>query len=317
MFNLASLESAAEIVYRAMSQTPQICWPLLCKRVGTEVRVKHENHTPIGSFKLRGGITYIDALCSQHPNVKGVIAATRGNHGQSIALSAKRAALDCTIIVPHKNSHEKNESMYAFGAKLEEHGNDFQDALQYATQLAVDRKLHFVESYHQNLVSGVASYALELFKAVPDLDACYVPIGLGSGICGVITARNALGLKTEIIGVTAAGAPAYSISFDSKKTISTEKVETMADGLACRVPDAEALKIILAGATRVITVTDSEIKAAIRHLYTDTHNIAEGAGAACLAGLIQEADKMKGRRVAVILSGANIDRSVFLEALSA
>ena len=317
MLSLASLELAAETVYQAMGPTPQICWPLLCERTGAEVWVKHENHTPIGAFKLRGGLTYIAALRAKHPNVRGVIAATRGNHGQSIALAAKRAGLNCSIVVPCGNSREKNEAMRAFGAALEEHGNDFQDALQYASQQATDRKLHFVESFDQNLVAGVASYALELFKAVPDLDTCYVPIGLGSGICGTIAARDALGLKTEIIGVTAAGAPAYARSFAERSAVSTAEANTMADGLACRIPVPEALDIILTGAARVITVTDAEIKAAIGHLYTDTHNIAEGAGAAAMAGLMQEAPKMKGRRVAVILSGSNIDRDVFLRTLSA
>ncbi len=315
MLSLASLELAAKTVYRAMEPTPQICWPLLCERTGAEVWVKHENHTPIGAFKLRGGLTYIAALRSNQPDVRGVIAATRGNHGQSIALAARDAGLSCTVVVPRGNGREKNEAMRAFGATLEEYGDDFQDALQHASRLAADRNLHFVESFDQNLVVGVASYALELFKAVADIDACYVPIGLGTGICGTIAARDALGLKTEIIGVTAAGAPAYARSFAQRRAISTTEAVTMADGLACRIPVPEALETILAGAARVITVDDSEISAAIRHLYTDTHNLAEGAGAAALAGLIQESQKMKGRRIAVILSGANIDRDVFLKTL--
>jgi threonine dehydratase len=316
MFSLSSLEMAAKTVYAAMSPTPQICWPLLCERVGVEVWVKHENHTPIGAFKLRGGLTYIAALQTERPDVTGVIAATRGNHGQSIALAAKRAGLDCTIVVPHGNSRDKNAAMLAYGSTLEEHGSDFQDAFQHAYQVAKDRDLHFVRSFDRALVMGVASYALELFRAVPDIDACYVPIGLGSGICGVIAARDAMGLKTEIIGVTAAGAPTYALSFAERRAISTAEASTAADGLACRVPVPEALEIILAGASRVITVEEIEIKNAIRHLYTDTHNVAEGAGAAALAGLLQERNKMKGRRVAVILSGANIDREVFAEVIS-
>ena len=316
MISLSSLELAAKTVYAAMSPTPQICWPLLCERVGAEVWVKHENHTPIGAFKLRGGLTYIAALRAKQPNVRGVIAATRGNHGQSIALAAKQAGLGCTIVVPHGNSREKNTAMLAFGSTLEEHGSDFQDALEYASQLANDRNLHFVGSFDHTLVTGVASYALELFQAVPDIDACYVPIGLGSGICGAIAARDVLGLKTEIIGVTAAGAPAYALSFTGRCVMSTAGANTIADGLACRVPVSEALEIILAGASRVIMVEDIEIKNAIRHLYTDTHNVAEGAGAAALAGLLQERGGMKGRRVAVILSGANISRDAFAKIIS-
>lgn len=317
MFSLSSLESAAETVYAAMAPTPQICWPLLCERAGAEVWIKHENHTPIGAFKVRGGLTYVASLRNRRPDVKGVVAATRGNHGQSIALAAKRAGLSCTIVVPHGNSHEKNAAMLAFGATLEEHGDDFQDALQHAADLAKTRDLHFVESFDPALVLGVASYALELFRAVPDIYTCYVPIGLGSGICGMIAARDALGLKTEIVGVAAEGAPTYALSFTSRKPVPTERANTMADGLACRTPVPEALEMILAGAARVITVDDSEIQGAMRHLYTDTHNVAEGAGAAACAGLLKEREKMKNRRVAIVLSGANVDRDVFAETLSA
>lgn len=317
MTNLTALEQAAETVYKAMTPTPQICWPLLSARAGTEVWVKHENHTPIGAFKVRGGLTYIAALKKREPDVTSVIAATRGNHGQSIALAARRAGLSCTIVVPNGNSREKNAAMQAYGATLEVYGDDFQDALQHAGELAKIRDLHFVESFDSALVLGVASYALELFQNVPKIDTCYVPIGLGSGICGMITARDALGLKTEIVGVTAEGAPTYALSYANRKPTPTEQANTTADGLACRTPVPKALDIILKGAARVITVSDAEIRNATRHLYTDTHNVAEGAGAAACAGLLQEREKMKGRRVAIVLSGANIDRDIFAKTIAA
>ena len=314
--DLAALRSAADVVHRVIPPTPQIRWPLLCERTGTDVWVKHENHTPLGAFKVRGGVLYLNELMRTEPNVSGVIAATRGNHGQSIAFAAHQHGMEALIVVPHGNSPEKNASMRALGATLVVHGNDFQGALEYAAELGADRGLHFVHSFSETLVRGVASYALELFEAVNDLDSVYVPIGLGSGICGTIATRDALGLKTEIIGVVAQGAPAYALSAAAGRSVSTETASTIADGMACRVPDPVALEIILAGIARVVVVTDSEIRAAIRHHFTDTHNIAEGAGAAALAALIQESGQMKGRRVAVVQSGANIDRDVFAQILT-
>ena len=279
--------------------------------------MKHENHTPIGAFKVRGGLTYMASLKERHPDVTGVIAATRGNHGQSIALAAKRSGLNCTIVIPHGNSREKNAAMAAFGAELVVHGDDFQDALQHSKELAQTRGLHFVDSFDPALVLGVASYALELFKSAPPLDTVYVPIGLGSGICGMIAARDALNLKTEIVGVVAEGAPTYSLSFTNRKPVPTNQANTMADGLACRTPVPDALNIILAGASRIVEVSDREIQDSMRHLYTDTHNIAEGAGAAACAAMLKEREKMKGRRVAIVLTGANIDRDVFARTISA
>ncbi|HUN46044.1 MAG TPA: threonine dehydratase [Stellaceae bacterium] len=317
MLTLADLKSAADLVHRVVTPTPAIAWPLLGERVGAEVWVKHENHTPIGAFKVRGGLVYMADLKRREPDISGVIAATRGNHGQSVALAARRNGIPATIVVPHGNSREKNAAMHALGATLVEHGHDFQAALEHAQVLAQERDLHMMPSFHPLLAAGVASYGLELFRAVPDLDAVYVPIGLGSGICGTIAARDALGLKTKIVGVVAAEAPAYALSFNAREPISTNSADTLADGLACRVPNAEALSVILKGAERIVTVSEDEIRAAIRHLYTDTHNLAEGAGAAALAGLLQERQRMEGRRVAVIQSGANIDRELFLQILAA
>ena len=313
---LKQLRDAADLVHSVLAPTPQIRWPLLCHRTGADVWVKHENHLPVGAFKLRGGLVYLDELRKREPDTTGVIAATRGNHGQSIAFAAARAGLRVVIVVPRINSPEKNAAMQALGAELVVHGNDFQDAYEYASELAEKEKLHFVDSFAESLVRGVASYALELFDAVGGLDAVYVPIGMGSGVCGVTAARNALGLRTEVIGVCAAGAPAVALSFKARQPITTESADTIADGMACRVPDPRALEVILNGVARIVTVTDHEITAAMRDLFTDTHNLAEGAGAAALAALLQEKKQMQGRRVALILTGANIDRDVFASILS-
>jgi threonine dehydratase len=313
---LADIEDAAALVYRTMAPTPQICWPLLSARCGAEVWVKHENHTPTGAFKIRGGLTYMADLKAQEPRIRGVIAATRGNHGQSIALAARKNGLAATIVVPHGNSREKNLAMGAFGAELIEYGQDFQEAYDYARNLAAERRLHLVRSFDRRLVVGVATYGLELLRAVPDLDAVYVPIGLGSGVAATITVRDVLGLKTEIIGVVAENAAAYALSFGAGRAISTNTADTIADGVACRVPDEDALRVILAGAARVITVSEEQIRAAMRHLFADTHNVAEGAGAAALAGLLREKERIAGKRVAIIQSGGNVDSDVFARVLA-
>ena len=314
--DLKTLEAAAQLVHRVIPPTPQICWPLVCQRAEAEVWVKHENHTVAGAFKVRGGLVYMEALKQREPRIAGVIAATRGNHGQSVAFAAKRAGLRSVIVVPHGNSREKNRAMRALGAELIECGSDFQEAFEHAARLAEAERLHFVPSFDAALVAGVASYALELFSAVANFDAVYVPIGMGSGICGVIAVREALGLRTEVVGVVASGAPAYALSYAAGRPVATASALTIADGIACRVPDPEALEIIGKGASRVATVTDDEIGAAMRHLFSDTHNAAEGAGAAALAALLKERDRMRGRRVALILSGGNVDREVFAETLN-
>jgi len=314
--SLDALEAAAAIVHRVIPPTPQIRWPLLCARTGAEVWVKHENHTPAGAFKLRGGLVYMEQLRRREPDVKGVIAATRGNHGQSAAYCAARAGLAAVIVVPRGNNVEKNAAMRAQGAELIEYGRDFQEAFEYAARLAEERHLHFMRNFDPALVAGVASYALELFRAASPLDAVYVPIGMGSGICGTIAARNALGLTTEVVGVVAARAPAYALSYAARRPVASDLSDTIADGMACRVPDPDALAIILENAARVVTVEDDEIQAAMRHLFSDTHNAAEGAGAAPLAALQQERVRMQGRRVALILSGANVDRDVFARTLA-
>jgi len=316
MLSLSEIENAAAIVYSAMPPTAQYAWPLLARRTGCDVWVKHENHTPIGAFKVRGGLVYMDRLKRREPGLKGVASATRGNHGQSIALAARRNGIAATIVVPEGNSVEKNAAMRAFGAELVEAGHDFDAAREAAIRLAAERGLTMVPSFHRDLVAGVASYALELFRAAP-LDTVYVPIGLGSGLCGVISARDALGLTTKVVGVVSTEAPAYALSFAAKKVVATNSANTMADGMAVRGPDAEALEVILKGADRIVQVSDAEVMDAMRAYYTDTHQVTEGAGAGALAALMQERDRMKGRKVGVVLSGGNIDKPVYLRALAA
>jgi threonine dehydratase len=314
--DLPSLERAASVVYAAMPPTPQFSWPLLSQYLGTEVWLKHENHTPLGAFKVRGGLVYFEQLKRNNPEISGVIAATRGNHGQSVAFAAQRYGLNAVIVVPHGNSREKNEAMRARGVELIEHGADFQDALEHAERLAHERDLHMVPSCHEALIRGVASYSLELFRAVPDLHTLYVPIGLGSGICGAISAREALGLKTEIVGVVSEFAPAYAESFRARSKISRPVGPTIADGMAVRTPNDGALDLIFKGVDRIVTVSDSAVRASMRRLYVATHNIAEGAGAAAFAAAVQERARLRGRRVGIVLTGANVDGDVFAEVLS-
>ncbi len=311
MFSLRALEGAARLVHAVFPPTPQIAWPLLAARTGAAVWVKHENHTPTGAFKLRGGLVYMDRLRRERPGVPGVVSATRGNHGQSLAYAGARHGVGVTIVVPRGNSTEKNAAMRAQGARLVEHGADFDAARVEALRMAEEEGLEFAPSFAPDLVLGVATYALELFRGAPPLDALYVPIGLGSGICGCILARDLLGLRTEIIGVQSAAAPAYALSFAAGRVVETPSAETLADGMATRVPDPAALDIIRRGASRVVTVTDDEVAGAIRAYWQDTHNLAEGAGAAPLAALSQEALRMRGRRVGLVLCGGNIDLELF------
>jgi threonine dehydratase len=315
MSTLAELEAAAEIVHRVVPPTPQYCWPLLSRRVGAETWVKHENQTPIGAFKIRGGLVYLDDLKRSQPGIAGVISATTGNHGQSIALAATRLGLKATIVVPHGNSPDKNRAMAAFGANLVEHGHDFQAAYEYALALAERENLQPVRTFHPLLVRGVATFGLELFRE-NDFDTVYAPIGQGSGICGLIAAREALGRKAEIVGVVSANAPAYALSFAAGKLVATNSADTFAGGLAVRVPDPAALDIICRGASRIVTVTDEELRRAIRVIFSDTHTVAEGAGAAALAGALQERDRLAAKKIAVIQSGGNIDSALFAEILA-
>ena len=316
LFTLDELAEAEAVVRLLVPPTPVHAWPLLARRTGVDVLVKHENHTAIGAFKVRGGIVLIDALRRQGRLPPGLVTATRGNHGQSVALAASRFGIPAVIVVPEGNSVEKNAAMAGFGAELVIAGKDFDESKGVAARIAAERGYLFVPAFHRDLVRGVATYAKELFETAPDLAAVYAPIGMGSGICGLITVRDLMGLDTEIIGVVADQAPAYALSFEAGSVVVTNSARTFADGMACREPAAEPLAIIRAGASRVLRLSEDEIAEAVRIYYSDTHNLAEGAGAAALAGLMRERDRWRGRRVAVILSGGNVDAPVFAEALA-
>jgi threonine dehydratase len=309
------LDDGARLAHATVPPTPQYSWPLLNERARTEVWVKHENHTATGSFKVRGGLTLMAHLKRENPKLAGVASATRGNHGQSVAFAGRRHGLRSLIVVPHGNSKEKNAAMRAWGAELIEHGRDYDEARVHAHELAKAQGLHYIGPFDRHLVTGVGSYAQELFGAVQDIDEVYVPVGCGSGICGVIAWRDALGLATRVVGVVSDNAACYALSFAAGRPVETPSAITFADGMAVRVPVPEALEAILAGADRIVQVSDDEVKAAVRYLYRDTHNIAEGAGAAPLAALLKDPSR-KGKRFAVILSGGNIDRELYLEALS-
>lgn len=308
MFDLTALRQAAGLIAQSVPPTPQHRWPLLARRLGCEVWVKHENHTPAGAFKVRGGVLYVQRLLEREPQLRGMISATRGNHGLSLAMAAQKAGVPLKILVPEGNSAEKNATMRACGAQLIEFGRDFDTARERAAQLAAQSGWHLVPALHPDLIQGVATYALELLEATPPLRRVYVPIGMGSGICGMIRTRDLLGLETEIVGVVSSAADAYAQSFEQGRIVCTETAETFADGLACRMPAPEALDIIRTGAARILRVEDAAIREAIRALHEDTHNTAEGAGAAALAGAMQERERNQGERIAVVLSGANIDR---------
>jgi threonine dehydratase len=305
------IEDAARQVYQVMPATAQYAWPLLARRLGCTVWVKHENHTPTGAFKVRGGITFLHWLKRTQPQISGIVSATRGNHGQSLALASSALGLRAMIVVPQNNSVEKNNAMRAFGAEVIEFGRDFDEAREEAARLAESHSLYLVPPYHRELVKGVATYALELFSAVPDLHTVYVPIGCGSGICAVIAARDALGLSTNVVGVVSTEADAAKRSFESGTLQETPSANTFADGMAVRKPVPEALAVYAAGAQRIVAVSDEQVAEAMRVYYTDTHNLAEGAGAAALAALMQECEAMAGKKVGVILSGGNIDMSVY------
>src|SRR3954452_20878780 len=311
MFDLRQLEQAHGVVGAAMPPTPAYAWPLLSERLGATAIVKHENHTPIGAFKVRGGLVYVDRLKRERPHIAELITATRGNHGQSLAFAASRYRMPVTIYVPHGNSVEKNRAMRAFGAQLVEHGDDFQAAREEAERRARLDGLQLVPSFHPDLVRGVATYALELLRKAPDLEVLYVPIGQGSGICGCILARDLLGLTTELVGVQSTEAASYALSSGAGTVVTTETSNTLADGMATRAPDAEALAIIRKGASRIVQVTDKEVAAAILAYWTDTHNIAEGAGAAAIAAPLQDKQNIRGKLLGLILTGGNIDFDLF------
>ena len=312
---LDEIKLASQVVYADMPPTPQYHWPLLSERLGAEIWVKHENHTPVGAFKIRGGLVYFAKLASSDNPPKGVIGATRGNHGQSVGFAARRYGMTATIVVPHGNSVEKNAAMRALGVELIEHGDEFQAAREYAQKLAEERSLHLIPSFHRLLVAGVSTYSLELFQALDNIDVVYVPIGLGSGICGMLAARDALNLETEVVGVVSAHATAYAQSFKAGRAIESPVTTRLSDGMACSVPDPEALAIILQGVDRIVAVSDDEVAAAMRMMFECTHNVCEGAGAAALAAANQEKTIIAGRKIAVVASGGNVDQNIFADVL--
>jgi threonine dehydratase len=320
--SLAQIRDVQTIVYRNMPPTPQYTWPLINQRLSTEEHgpteawIKHENHTPVGAFKLRGALVYVDWLKQTQPDLSGVVAATRGNHGQGVAMAARLSGMRAVIVIPHGNSKEKNRAMVAHGAELVEQGQDFQESLEFASHLAEDMGFAMVNSFHERLVMGTATYALEFFQAAPPLDRVYVPIGLGSSICGVSAARNALELKTEIVGVVAAASPSYSLSFQQRKVVEAPSFTAIADGLACRLPNAQAMEVIWQNVARIVEVTDSEIAGAMRAYYQDTHNLTEGAGAAALAGALKEKQLNGSKRIGVVLTGGNVDQDSYAEVLA-
>jgi threonine dehydratase len=313
--SLSEIEAARALIRPHIRETPMYRWPLLERDLGCDLWLKHENHTPVGAFKIRGGLVYMDELRRREPEVKGVIAATTGNHGQSIAYAARLNGLRAVIVVPHGNNPEKNAAMRSLGAELVEHGNEFQEALEFSRELAAQEGLHAVPSFHPWLVRGVATYGLEMFRSVADLDYIFVSIGLGSGFCGIAAAREALGLKTKIIGVVSEHAPAYALSFEKGSLITQLSTTTVAEGVACKTPNAEALEHVMRHAHEIIRVTDEEAVDAVREIIQTTHNLAEGAGALAYAALKKEARRFQGKRVACVLSGGNASMALLSRAL--
>jgi threonine dehydratase len=314
--SLAQIRDAQTLVYRHMPPTPQYSWPLINRRLGTEAWIKHENHTPVGAFKLRGALVYGVWLKEAQPELKGMVAATRGNHGQGVATAARLLGLTAVIVVPYGNSKEKNRAMVAQGAELIEHGQDFQESLEYARTLAAELGFVMVDSFHERLVMGTATYAMEFLEAAPPLDVVYAPIGLGSSIAGISAARNALGLKTEIVGVVSSLSPSYALSFAQHKVVEAPSTTAIADGMACRTPNAQAMEVIWSNVARIVQVSDAAIAEAMRSLYEDTHNLAEGAGAAALAAALQEKDQLAGKQIGIVLTGGNVDREMYERVLN-
>lgn len=310
------IEAAAQVVYREFQPTPQYRWALLSRRLGAHCWLKHENHTPVGAFKIRGGLTYFDQLKRRGELPREVISATRGNHGQSVGWAARTHGVKCTIVVPHGNSREKNDAMRALGVDLIEHGTDFQESREFAIRLAAERGAHMVPSFHTDLLRGVSTYWWEFLRAVPDLDVAYVPIGLGSGACSAIAAKLALGHRVRIVGVVSAHATTYADSLAAGRVVASPVSTVLADGMACRIAEEDALTVLQAHLDHVVKVSDEEVAQAMRWLFTDTHNVAEGAGAAALAAAWQEREALQGRSVGAVLSGGNVDADVFARTLA-
>jgi threonine dehydratase len=313
--SLPEIEAAAQVVYREFAATPQYHWGLLTEKLGAACWVKHENHTPVGAFKIRGGLNYFDQLAQRNAMPAEVISATRGNHGQSIGWAARAHSVHCTIVVPHGNSLEKNAAMRALGVHLIEHGTDFQESREHAMAIARERNAHMVPSFHPDLLRGVATYWWEFFRAVPQLDVVYVPIGQGSGACAAIAAQLALGRQTRIVGVVSSHATTYADSLAAGHVVEATVTTLLADGMACRVADPEALAILQGRIDHIVQVSDAEVAQSMRDLFACTHNVAEGAGAAAFAAAMQERDQLRGKTVGIALTGGNVDSGMFADAL--
>jgi threonine dehydratase len=314
---LSEIESIAQEMDSVVAPTPQFSWPLLNARTGCELWVKHENHTAIGSFKIRGAVNYLSRLLAREPQVRGVVAATRGNFGQAVAFAAARRGLKAAIVVPHGNSVEKNRAMRALGAELLEHGEDFQEALVHSEKLAAERGLHWVPSFHRDLAWGNAVSMLAFLRNAPPLDCVYVPIGMGTGICALIAARDALRLKTEVVGVASEQAPAMALSFGERRVVKSAALTRIADGMACSTPDPDALAHVLQGVGRIVRVSDDQVEGAMRAYFSDTHNVAEGAAGAGLAAVLRDGKCVAGKRAGVVFTGGNVDADKFARVLSA
>ena len=312
----AAIEAAAQFIGTLVPPTPQYVWPQVAAAFGAEVWLKHENHTPIGAFKARSAAMYFEKLMQREPDCRGVITATRGNHGQAVGLAARRFKLPAAVYVPHGNSVEKNNAMRALGVKLVEHGHDFQEAREEAARVGSRDGLHMVPAFHPDIVLGVSSYWTELFRAAPDLDVIYAPIGQGSGICAAAAVRNVYSPRTKIVGVVSAHARTFAKSFAARQVVESPVETALGDGMACRKPDEDALAIVLANVSRIVEVTDAELAAAMRAIFAMTHNVAEGAGAAAFAAAWRERDSLAGQRVGVTVSGGNVDTHVFADVLA-
>jgi threonine dehydratase len=310
MLTQDDLDEATRIVRRHVPVTPAYRWPLLERVTGAPTWVKHENATPTGAFKVRGGLVYVERLLASGRPVRGLVSATRGNHGQSLAYAGRAHGLPVTIVVPEGNSPDKNDAMTGFGAELVVQGHDFQVAREHAASLAAERGLELVPSFHRDLVAGVATGAAELHDQAGALDVVYVPVGQGSGICAHLAIRDLLEVATEVVGVVAEGAPAHALSFEAGAPVTTPEAHTFVDGVATRVPDADAVAAMVAGAARFVQVADDATRAAMRLLWRTTHQMPEPAGAIALAGLLADQGRIPGSRSAVVMTGGNCDTAL-------
>ena len=312
---LDDIRSAQHTVYRVLRPTPLLSHPLLDLETGLEIRVKHENHNPTGAFKVRGGVNLVSRLSADER--RGVVTASTGNHGQSIALACQAEGVPCTVAVPVGNNPEKNAAMRALGARVLEVGRDFDEAREHVERLAAERSLRYVHSANEpHLIAGVATYALEIFEEAPETEVLLVPIGGGSGACGCALVRRLLGRKAEIIGVQAAGADAFTRSWRTGTRVVGDTAATFAEGMATRVTFDLTFGILRELLDDIVTLTEEELADGVRLALRTTHNLPEGAGAASLAAAVKLQDRFRGRRVVCVMSGGNIDQRTLARILA-